>query len=836
MGALSRPGSLCAFFSGGIMTGIIKDSSGAPVAYGLSGYRGGHYLFEIKGILILFIAMLLVTVPVSGADHVINTGQSINQTVANAADGDTITLNPGTYNQHDIVISKNIIIRANESLGGNAENTIINGDSIGGIFSLTAGYSLDIANLKLKDGMAVAHGGGIYSNGGNVSAASCVFNNCSADGPGGGIYLYGGNVSLTSCVFNECTTNLFGGGIWFYGIGVTLDLTDCTFTSCTAVRGGAINGDPVAATRCIFSGCSASHGGGIYSLGVNLTDCTFTACTAEIGGGVWSSGINNNVTSCNFTVCSATDTGGCLYIGGTNSLTSCTLTESSAGTGSAVYSGGGSNINIHFCRIWNCTGTAVYDDGGTVNAENNWWCSGDDLPLNIHGNVDADPWLLSTVTTVPIEITKTGTSLITVKIIRNSDGQDTSGIGHIPDGTPVTFVNTNEDKGSLSVNVNTTVNGVSQSTFTAGGVPGSATLDIIIDGCTHGTPISILGANFSADPVTGNVPMVVTFTDSSNAGGLPKSWNWSFGDDEWYNSTSSMNPVHTYSVAGTYTVNLTVTGSFGIDTLTRTNYISVNTAPQPAVAGSGGSSCGDRGLNTDTGGGFVQDLEAGSSASFAMDKGSVNNVMVTAATDVGQVMITVKSTNSLPSSIDPPADAVYEYEDVTIYYTDNSALSGGEFSFSVPKSWVVSNGYNMGDIVMMHYNEGAGEWEELTTTLTGEEGGYYYYNAETPSFSWFAVAVSEGATIVPELAGSTSAGVAMSTQASSIAKSVVELASTESTVASGNQESLEEVLSLTSLAIPVIIVTLVVFVIAGIAGRKRREKYPDWWDHGKGRR
>ena len=38
---------------------------------------------------------------------------------------DTLILNPGTYYQHEISISKNIIIRANASRAGTAANTII---------------------------------------------------------------------------------------------------------------------------------------------------------------------------------------------------------------------------------------------------------------------------------------------------------------------------------------------------------------------------------------------------------------------------------------------------------------------------------------------------------------------------------------------------------------------------------------------------------------------------------------------------------------------------------------------------------------------------------------
>ncbi|AKB36979.1 cell surface protein [Methanosarcina siciliae C2J] len=62
-------------------------------------------------------------------------------------------------------------------------------------------------------------------------------------------------------------------------------------------------------------------------------------------------------------------------------------------------------------------------------------------------------------------------------------------------------------------------------------------------------------ADFSMYPESGNSPLEVEFTDlSTNA----VSWFWNFGDG--HNSTSQ-NPTHTYSEAGTYTVSLRVYNS-----------------------------------------------------------------------------------------------------------------------------------------------------------------------------------------------------------------------------------------------------------------------------------
>ncbi|WP_230669779.1 PKD domain-containing protein [Methanosarcina barkeri] len=81
-------------------------------------------------------------------------------------------------------------------------------------------------------------------------------------------------------------------------------------------------------------------------------------------------------------------------------------------------------------------------------------------------------------------------------------------------------------------------------------------------------------ANFSASPTSGKAPLKVTFTDTST--GIPAKWRWDFGDGA---KSFLQNPVHKYSKAGTYTVNLTVKNAKGKNTVTKTEYIKVITKP-----------------------------------------------------------------------------------------------------------------------------------------------------------------------------------------------------------------------------------------------------------------
>jgi PKD repeat protein len=86
----------------------------------------------------------------------------------------------------------------------------------------------------------------------------------------------------------------------------------------------------------------------------------------------------------------------------------------------------------------------------------------------------------------------------------------------------------------------------------------------------------LVGANFTATPTSGPAPLTVAFTNIST--GVYTSSLWYFGDGV---TSTQANPSHIYGAFGGYTVTLTVSGTGGMDTLTRTNYI---TAYRPVQA------------------------------------------------------------------------------------------------------------------------------------------------------------------------------------------------------------------------------------------------------------
>ena len=67
-------------------------------------------------------------------------------------------------------------------------------------------------------------------------------------------------------------------------------------------------------------------------------------------------------------------------------------------------------------------------------------------------------------------------------------------------------------------------------------------------------------ANFKAEPRLGEVPLFVSFTDTSTGDDQPFTFRWDFGDGQ---VSFDKNPTHTYQVPGKFRVLLTVTDSRG---------------------------------------------------------------------------------------------------------------------------------------------------------------------------------------------------------------------------------------------------------------------------------
>jgi PKD repeat protein len=94
-------------------------------------------------------------------------------------------------------------------------------------------------------------------------------------------------------------------------------------------------------------------------------------------------------------------------------------------------------------------------------------------------------------------------------------------------------------------------------------------------------------------PYSGKAGVAVQFSGagSSDPDGVVSSYAWSFGDGA---TATGVNPMHTYAVAGTYNVSLTVTDNTGL-TNTASTTATITTGSTPPVANAGGPYTGSVG-------------------------------------------------------------------------------------------------------------------------------------------------------------------------------------------------------------------------------------------------
>ncbi|QSZ66557.1 PGF-pre-PGF domain-containing protein [Methanofollis aquaemaris] len=145
---------------------------------------------------------------------------------------------------------------------------------------------------------------------------------------------------------------------------------------------------------------------------------------------------------------------------------------------------------------------------------------------------------------------------------------------------------------------------------------------------------------------------------------------------------------------------------------------------------------------------FAGSLQAGEKKTFLVGETAISKITLGAYDQVSDLLVTVKKA-SLPGDAQTPEGQVYELEEITLYRADPAALEGVTIEFAVPSGWLASQGVGTGDIAMLRYVDGA--WKHLETEFLGEEGGKALYHAESPGFSYFAIATVKGGSAGPEV-------------------------------------------------------------------------------------
>jgi uncharacterized repeat protein (TIGR01451 family) len=316
------------------------------------------------------------------------TSNTANMSVGGAIcnNGGNLTINTSTFTSNSA------------TTGGGA---ISNG---GGILVVTSSTFTSNYIIPLLIGL-VGDGGAIYNSGGNLTINTSTFTSNTAANAGA-ICTMNGNSNITGSIFTGNSASNIGGGAIVNMIG-TMKVTGSIFTGNVAPMGGAINN------------------GGLGSGGtLEVTNCTFTSNTAlDIPGGGLGGAISNLVG--NLLVTCSTFTGNTAGI------------NEGKGKGSAIFNGGGDAI-INFNRIVGNSPSNGEIAGERIDATLNWW--GSNLsPVGkineiVGGIILFDPWITLNITADPTSILNGGSSTVNASLLSDNQGNyHDPALGHVPD-------------------------------------------------------------------------------------------------------------------------------------------------------------------------------------------------------------------------------------------------------------------------------------------------------------------------------------------------------------------------------------------------------------------
>ncbi len=122
----------------------------------------------------------------------------------------------------------------------------------------------------------------------------------------------------------------------------------------------------------------------------------------------------------------------------------------------------------------------------------------------------------------------------------------------------------------------------------------------------------------------------------------------------------------------------------------------------------------------------------------------LHTITITPQNNLNNVVITVAHVEKPDKTIPPPPNyLIYKYLDVTLTADDenidDTSIQSAVFKFEVAKTWLNLNNFTTNNITMLKYHNTT--WIKLNTTvLTIDNETYVYFQANTTSFSTFAIA------------------------------------------------------------------------------------------------
>ena len=207
-------------------------------------------------------------------------------------------------------------------------------------------------------------------------------------------------------------------------------------------------------------------------------------------------------------------------------------------------------------------------------------------------------------------------------------------------------------------------------------------------------------ASFTRNPLTGNAPLAVTFTDTST-GGAPSAWDWNFGDGSPHSAVQ--NPSYIYTVVGNYTAQLTVSNIFGSSSATKQVNVTYPAPTFTSISPTSGPTSGGTAV-TIVGTNFV------SGGSFGV---TIGGVAATSVVRINATYITAVTPAGAPGA-----------QNVVITNNDGQTATGpGAYTYVAPPTFVSAATNTTGTVITITFNKAmanpTGKQAQFTYKING---------------------------------------------------------------------------------------------------------------------
>lgn len=198
--------------------------------------------------------------------------------IDHAPEDSTIYLNEGKYageNNRNISLDKSVTL-----VGKSKENTVIDCEYSGRLFTMNSNSKLTLINLTLTNGKLNDVGGLIYNDGGQITIQNCILSNSNGYKHGGAIYNNLGTLNIEDSSFINNSAYQYGGVI--YTIGQT-NIKNSVFTQNFLTAEKGVGGCIAAGGIINMEGCNFSKNFVPYSAAalLNIGNATINNCRFE---------------------------------------------------------------------------------------------------------------------------------------------------------------------------------------------------------------------------------------------------------------------------------------------------------------------------------------------------------------------------------------------------------------------------------------------------------------------------------------------------------------------------------------------------------------------------